>query len=124
MIDFFLTPKAKMYQIEEIQTLPITISDHAPLALKWKIGHRPTSKQWRLNASLLNDNEFISFRKSEFKNYLDTNISPEASPLILWGCANACIRGHIISFACNKKRKKEAKQQELEENNKGSRTQA
>lgn len=107
-IDYFLTPKVELHRIEDIEILPITISDHAPVALKWDIGHRPASKQWRLNASLLNDKEFTSFITAELKKYLDTNTSSETSPLILWDCAKAYIRGCIISFTCARKRKKEA----------------
>lgn len=102
-----------MHRIEDIKISPITISDHAPLALSWNIGHRPTTKQWRLNASLLNDKEFITFVTTEL--YLDTNVSPKISPLILWDCAKAYIRGRIISFTSTKKKIREAKQRELED---------
>ena len=83
--------------------------------MSWNIGNRPATKQWRLNASLLNDKEFIAFIKTELKNYLDTNTSPEISPLTLWDCAKAYIRGRIISFTSARKRKREEKQRELED---------
>lgn len=92
----------------------MTISDHSPVELIWGIGHRQTSKQWRLNASLLNDKEFISFVTKELKLYLSLNDSSEVSPLIVWDCAKAYLRGRIISFASAKKRERAAKQQELE----------
>ena len=109
-IDMFFTPKNELHRIADIEIQPITISDHAPVKLKWDIGHRPTSKQWRLNASLMNDKEFISFITAELKEYLDINSQPETSPLFLWDCAKAYIRGRIISFTCARKRKREAKQ--------------
>lgn len=59
--------------------LPFTISDHAPVVLKLEIGHRPTTKQWRLNTSLLNDKGFISFITEEFKTYLEANALPESA---------------------------------------------
>lgn len=37
------------------------------------------------------------------------------SPLILWDCAKAYIRGCIISFSNAKKKKREAKQIDLED---------
>lgn len=46
-------------------------------------GHRPTTKHWRLNASLLNDKEFMTFVTTELSDYLDINTSPEISPLTL-----------------------------------------
>ena len=67
-IDYFFTPKVELHRIEHIEILPITISEHAPIELKWNIGHKSTSKQWRLNASFLNDKDLISFILAEVKN--------------------------------------------------------
>lgn len=77
------------------------------MVLKWEIGHRPTTKQWRLNTSLLNDKGFISFITEE--TYLETSALPETNPLILWDCAIAYIRGRIISFTADKIKKLEHK---------------
>lgn len=106
-IDYFFTPKDELFRIDDMRILPMTISDHSPMELIWSIGHRQTSKQWRLNASLLNDKEFISFVTSELKSYLSRNDSTEVSPLIVWDCAKAYLRGRIIAFASAKKRERE-----------------
>lgn len=113
-LDYFFTPIAETHRIIDSTIFPITISDHAPISVDWDIGHRPTTKQWRLNASLLNDKEFVIFVNSELKKYLETNMSPETSPLILWDCAKAYMRGCIISYASARKKRREAKRQELE----------
>lgn len=65
-------------------------------------GHRPTTKHWRLNASLLNDKEFMTFVTTELSDYLDINTSPEISPLTLWDGAEAYITGRTISFGSAK----------------------
>lgn len=109
-IDVLFTPKTEFYRVDDMKILPITLSDHAPLVLSWNIGHRPSTKRWRLNASLLNDREFITFVKTELKNYLDTNTSPEITPLPLWDCAKAYIRGRIIAYTSARKRKREERQ--------------
>ncbi len=114
-IDYFFTSKVDLHRIADIEILPITISDRAHVSLKWDIGQRPTTKQWKLNTSFLNDKEFISFITEEFKKYIDTNTSPEMNPLILWDCAKAYIRGRIISFTSARKREREAKQRESED---------
>lgn len=114
-INYFFTPKSEIYRVIDIKILPITLSDHAPLLMSWYLGHRPISKQWRLNTSLLNYEKSIAFAKTELKFFLDTNSTPEVSPLILWGCAKAYIRGCIIAFLSAKKKTKEARQRELEE---------
>lgn len=93
----------------------MTVPDHSHIELFWDIGYRTTSKQWRLNASLLNDKEFITFITTELKLNLSTKDSTEVSPLIVWDCAKAYNRGQIISFTSTKKRKKEARQQELKQ---------
>lgn len=67
------------------------------------MGSRSISRQWRFNASLLNDNAFITFIKDELQFYLDTNSTPEISPLTLWDCAKAYLR-QIIAFASAKKK--------------------
>lgn len=66
------------------------------------IRHRPATKQWRLNASLLNDKECITFVTSELSDYLDINTSPEISPLTLWDGAEPFITGRTISFGSAK----------------------
>lgn len=64
-IDLFFTPKEDLYRIKNIEILSITVSDHAPVVVSWDIGDRPETKQWRLNASLLNDKGFITFVSME-----------------------------------------------------------
>lgn len=113
-IDYFFTPKDELHRITNMKILPMTMSDHSPMELLWDIEHKKTSKLWRLNASLLNNKEFISFVISELKLYLSINDATEVSPLIVWDCAKAYLRGQIISFTSAKKRERTAKQQELE----------
>lgn len=36
-IDYFFTGKADLHRIMDVEILPITISDHTPVALKWDI---------------------------------------------------------------------------------------
>ena len=96
-IDFFFTSKRELHRISDIKILPITLSDHAPIQLKWDIGHKPLTI------------------KTELKNYIDTNDLPATSPLTLWDCAKAFLRGRIIAFACARRRQREAKQHELED---------
>uniref|UniRef100_A0A3P8NIL1 exodeoxyribonuclease III n=1 Tax=Astatotilapia calliptera TaxID=8154 RepID=A0A3P8NIL1_ASTCA len=113
-IDFFFTSKTEEHRIDNIEILPITLSDHAPLSLSWDLGLTPRLKLWRLNASLLNDSQFCEFIHAELNTYLELNTTPEISPLTLWDCAKAYIRGRIISFASARKKRKEARRCELE----------
>lgn len=112
-IDFFFTSKTEEHRIDNIEILPITLSDHAPLSLSWNLGLTPKLKLWRLNASLLNDSQFCEFLHTELNTYLELNTTPEISPLTLWDCAKAYIRGRI-SFVSARKKRKEARRCELE----------
>ena len=114
IIFFTYLTKSDLHRISNINILPITLSDHSPLELLWDLGQQSTAKQWRLNVSLLNDTEFVNYIKDELKMYLELNVNPEVSPLILWDCAKAYLRGRIISFASAKKKKNQAKRLELE----------
>ena len=114
-IDMFFTPEAEVHRIVDATIFPITISDHAPISVDWDIGYRRTTKQWRLNASLLNDRDFVKFVNCELHKYLEINTSEETSPLILWDCAKAYMRGCIISYASARKKRREKKQRQLED---------
>ena len=114
-IDYFFTPKSEIDRVVDIKILPMTLSDHAPLLMSWDLGHKPTSRLWRSNTSTPNAENLMTFVKSELKFYLETNSTPEVSPLVLWDCAKAYIRGCIIVFLSAQRKRKEARQKELEE---------
>ena len=113
-IDLIFTPKSEAFRVTKCDILQITLSDHAPIALSWDLGGCNTSRRWRFNTSLLNDDEFVKFIQQEFKTYLEFNMTPEISPVTLWECAKAYIRGRIIAFASAKKKKNGETQTNLE----------
>lgn len=71
----------------------MTVSDHVPAVLAWDIGHRPTTKQWRVNASLLNDKDFIMYVITELRNYLDVNDKP------LLSCCGTVLRHTYVALS-------------------------
>lgn len=77
-IDLFFTLKPELHRTEGMKDMWSCSS-----SIMGETGHRPTTKHWRLNASLLNDKEFITFVTTELSDYLDINTSPEISPLTL-----------------------------------------
>lgn len=60
----------------------MTLLYNPPRELLWDIGHRPTSKHWGLNMSLVSDREFIAFIKTELKIYLVMNVTGDTLLLI------------------------------------------
>ena len=113
-IDLLFTPREEAHRITDCKILPITLSDHSPVVVQWCLGQTKGSKNWRLNTSLLNDPTFVQFVKTELNNYLELNTHPETSPLILWDCAKAYLRGRIIAFSSAKKKEKESERKRLE----------
>ena len=106
-IDFFLISNSIIKNILESHIHPILISDHAPVSILWRPDHpHKRSTRWRLNTSLLQDPEFDSFIRREWASFLDINNTPEISPSLLWETGKAVLRGHIISFSVNKKKRK------------------
>lgn len=113
-IDLLFTPRAEVHRIKECKILPITISDHSPVLIDWCLGKKKYTKTWRLNTSFLNDPGFTEFVKSEIYSYLELNDKEDTSPLILWDCAKAFLRGRIISFCTAKKKERELICKQLE----------
>lgn len=63
------------------------LSDHAPV---YAI-HNNTL--WRLNFSILNNEQFVVRMKTEIKHYLKENDNREVSPSVLWDACKAVLRG-------------------------------
>ena len=105
-IDLFLTSNSIISQISDSKIHPIIISDHAPVTFRWNPINQPKrSTKWRFNSSLLKDPEFDSYLRREWASFLEINDSPETSPTILWETGKAVLRGKIISFSVNKKKR-------------------
>ncbi len=89
------------------------ISDHAPVVLSLALPNLPQiKKHWRFNSSLLSDDEFIKFIKEHITFFFQTNDTPDISCLAVWDAFKAYLRGQIISFTANMRRK--AMQERLE----------
>lgn len=74
------------------------ISTNAPSSQYWN---------WRLtgNMSLLIDPDFISYFNREWDIFLQTSDLPETPLHVLWETAKVVMRGKIISYSCQKKKK-------------------
>ena len=66
---------------------------------------------WRLNNTLLNNQEITEEIKEEIKNYLETNDNENTTIQHLWDAAKAVLRGKFIAIqAYLKKQEKSNKQ--------------
>ena len=53
---------------------------------------------WRLNHTLLNNQEITEEIKEEIKKYLETNDNENTMTQILWDAAKAVLRGKFIAI--------------------------
>jgi len=113
-IDFFCTSKADLHNVKECYIDPITISDHAPVRLKFQLGQGKQFKYWRLNASVINDCKAKEEIRQQLIEYFDINDNGLVTPSILWEGAKAVTRGKIIEITSRNKKLRLAKQNEIE----------
>lgn len=110
-IDYFVLDNALISDVCYCAYQSIIISDHAPLVLDLKFSNLPSLRRsWRLNTSLLADDDFVGFISDQISFFLSVNISPDVSNIIVWDALKAYIRGQIISYNAIRKRKLKEKQ--------------
>ncbi|KAI5087491.1 hypothetical protein C0J45_22890, partial [Silurus meridionalis] len=84
-IDYFFIDKSLLPSVEQIDYLPIVVSDHAPVQLDLVCNLRYNERPlWRLNTSLLSDPEFCTFVSTAIDNFLLHNRSESISASTLW----------------------------------------
>lgn len=78
---------------------PIVISDQAPIVLQLHM-RAPTikSRKWRFPAYLADSEEFRSYLRLNWNNYLDDIALHSNNVTLLWSASKAIMRGHIINY--------------------------
>ena len=99
-IDHILGQKSSLGKFKKIEIVSSIFSDHN--AMRLDINYRKKSVRntntWRLNNSLLNNQEITEDIKEEIKNYLETNDNENTMTQNLWGAAKAVLRGKFIAI--------------------------
>uniref|UniRef100_A0A803JPF9 exodeoxyribonuclease III n=1 Tax=Xenopus tropicalis TaxID=8364 RepID=A0A803JPF9_XENTR len=113
-IDFIFTKPIHLEFIQTAKIHDITWSDHAMVEIIWEKwdtirGHG----QWRLNESLLLDNDTRTEVTSSIKEYFDTNNKNDTSLAIRWDAHKAVIRGILLKHASRLKKIREGTIQDL-----------
>ena len=91
-------------------------SDHNAMRLEMNYREKNVKNRntWRLNNTLLNNQEITEEIKEEIKKYLETNDNENTLTQILWDAAKAVLRGKFIAIqAYLKKQEKSSKQSKL-----------
>ena len=94
-IDHILGHKSSLGKFMKTEIISSTFSDHN--AMRIDISYRKKSVKntntWRLNNTLLNNQEITEGIKEEIKKYLETNDNENSTTQNLWGAAKAVLRG-------------------------------
>ena len=99
-IDLILGHKSSLGKFKKIEIISSVFSDHN--AMRLGINYRKKSVRntntWRLNNTLLNNQEITEEIKAEIKKYLETNDNENTTTQNLWDAAEAVLRGKFIAI--------------------------
>ena len=98
-IDHILGHKSSLGKFKKIEIVSSIFSDHN--AMRLDINYRKRSVKntntWRLNNTLLNNQEITEEIKEEMKKYLQTNDNENTMTQNLWDAAKVLLRGEVYS---------------------------
>lgn len=105
-IDYFLIDNQLIPAVKSCDYQSIVILDHAPLTLSMCLPNLPPiRRRWRFNSTLLSDAKFVKFMEEQIISFFEIHKSCETSSLIVWDALKAFLRGQIISYSANMKKK-------------------
>ena len=83
----------------------MVLSDHSPVSMAVHFAGRVELRvPWRINTSLLSDQDFVNFIICQIDLFVCINKTPDVSASVVWESLKALIRGEIISYAAYQKR--------------------
>lgn len=112
-IDYFFVLKRDRHRIQSCDIGSIDLSDHAPLSCTMHIRDNPGRTLWRLNTSILNNQQFQTQIKEDIRIFFEENDNGEVNSAIVWDALKAVIRGRIISFCAYEKKLKQLRLTDL-----------
>ena len=99
-IDHILGHKSSLSKFKKTEIVSSIFSEHN--AMRLDINYRKKSVKntntWRLNNTLLNNQEITEEIKEERKKYLETNKNENTITQNLWDAAKAVLRGKFIAI--------------------------
>ena len=99
-IDHILGHKSSLGKFEKIEIIPIIFSDHN--AVRLDVNYRKktikNSNIWRLNNTLLNNQQIIEEIKNEIKICIEMTENKNTTTQNLWDTVKAVLRGRFIAI--------------------------
>ena len=98
--DHVLGHKSSLSELKKIEIISNIFSDHngMRLEIKYRGKNVKNTNTWRLNNTLLNNQEITEKIKEEIKKYLETNDNENTMTQNLWDAEKAVLRGKFIAI--------------------------
>ena len=108
-IDHILGRKSSLDKFQKIEIIPSIFSDHnaVRLDLNYRRKTIKNSSIWRLNNTLLNNQQITDEIKKEIKICIDTNENENTTTQNLWDSVKAVLRGNVHSSTSSSKETRE-----------------
>ena len=99
-IDHILGHKSSLGKFKKIEIISSIFSEHNAMRLEMNYREKnvKNTNTWRLNNTLLNNQEITEEIKEETKKYLETNDSENTMTQNLWDAVKAVLRGKFIAI--------------------------
>ena len=100
-IDHILGHKSSLGKFKKIEIIPVIFSDHNAVRLELNYRGKKSIKNsniWRLNNTLLNNQQIIEEIKKEIKISIEMNENENTTAQNLWDTVKAVLRGRFIAL--------------------------
>ena len=99
-IDHILGHRSSLSKFRKTEIISSIFSDHNTMRLEinYRKKNVKNTNTWRLNSTLLNNQEIIEEIKEEIKKYLETNDNENTMVQNLQDAAKAVLRGKFIAY--------------------------
>ena len=107
-IDHLLGHKSNLGKLKKMEIISSIFSNHSAMILEMNYRGKnvKNTNTWRLNTTLLNNQEITEEIKEEIKKYLETNYHENKMVQNLWDAAKAVLRGKFIAIQAYLKKQK------------------
>ena len=109
-IDHILGHKASLGKFKKIEIIPSIFSDHNAVRLDLNYWRKTIKKSniWRLNNTLLNNQQVTEEIKKEIKICIETNENENTTTQNLWDTVKAVLRGMFIAIQAHLKKQEKS----------------
>ena len=99
-IDHILDHKSRLGELKKTEIITVIFSDHnaVRLDLNYRKKIVKNSNTWRLNNTLLNNQQIIEEIKKEIKICIESNENKNTTTQNLWDTVKAVLRGRFIAI--------------------------